>query len=168
MKKYVALFLAMTMMFALCACGSAVNNKTPEKLIESYLTAVKDRDYEAIWNMLPKEIQDYAIREDYINNKDEGVNYIRRAIKEDLVFASLDLPSCKTFSFRIVERYPGDEYSQEYCDEEGVRLTIDGDEFIKAVITADGKEQEAWFWVIKVKNAWYLTSATGNDTIFEA
>ena len=137
--KRIALILALLLVLScLMGCGSA-KNKTPEDLIDHFLTAVQEQDYEAIWGMIPKEIQNYAIDKGFIQNKADGLRYIAFAVNDYYWLESLNLPSRRNVSFRILECHEENAAEvQAYLMEDGVRLTVDDCVFIKLEVTADG------------------------------
>ena len=105
MKRILALSLAVITLLALCACGSTPASdgyNTPEELVEAYLNAVIDKNYEVIWNMLPKEVQDYAIDTGIIKDKEDGLKRIEYAISVCNWLVDLNLSNKESFDFEIL------------------------------------------------------------------
>ena len=78
---YVLVCTVICLVFSTCSNTSAVSTKndTPEKLAASYVAAIANKDYEAIWNMMPEAIQTHAL-EKYVNTKEEALNYIKYSV----------------------------------------------------------------------------------------
>ncbi len=169
MKKQCSILAVLMLLSVLGGCGSLSKNDTPEALIQNYLTAVKDRDFEAIWDMIPEKIRDYAIEKEIIKDKKDGLDYIYYAVNDYYWLVKLDLPARKEFDLEILGTQEEDKQSvQKYLANKGIRLVVEEALGIGCLITVDGKvTQEASFFLIKSGDTWYLTSVVGDDEIFE-
>lgn len=169
MKKLCAFLAVLLLLSALAGCGGQSKNDTPEALIQNYLTAVQNKDFEAIWDMIPGKIQDYAKEENIIKDKKDGLDYIYYAVNDYYWLVELDLPARKNFTLEILGTQEEDKQSvQKYLANKGVRLVVEEALGVLCRITADGEvTQEASFFLIKTGDGWYLTSVVGDDEIFE-
>lgn len=75
MKKISFIVAVILLISILAGCGSS--NNAVEKFARNYLDKSVNLDFEGIWNMLPTQIQDYAVREGIVKNKSDAINYIR-------------------------------------------------------------------------------------------
>ena len=167
MKKAAVLLAVLILLSALTGCSAEIKNDTPEALIQNYLNAVKDKDYEAIWNMIPSKIQDYAIDRNIIADKEDGLDYIYYAVNDYYWLVSLDLPSRDHYSFEIIEVYTEDKHNiQQYLTNNGIKLVVEEAQFVECSITAGDIQQDASFFLIKSGDFWYMASVVGDDEIF--
>ena len=183
MKRVLAISLAVITLLALCACGSTSapdGYNTPEELVEAYLNAVIDKNYEVIWNMLPKEVQDYAIDTGIIKDKEDGLKRIEYAVSVCDWLVDLNLSSKESFDFEILynqtDLFPfydeldvetHKEWQDNIYDEYGLRIVLDGIGLVEVDIQAG--DTYGWWEcaLIKCDGKWYLTSITGDDIIFD-
>ncbi len=189
MKRILAISLAVITLLALCACGSTNEvsptptpdgYNTPEELVEAYLNAVIDKNYEVIWNMLPKEVQDYAIDTGIIKDKEDGLKRIEYAISVCDWLVDLNLANKESFDFEILYNQNDmfsfyDELDAEtqkraqdnLYDEYGLRIVLDGGGFGIVDIQTDDTYESWDCEFFKCDGKWYLFSITGDDTIFD-
>lgn len=167
MKKILMLLVAVIMLSTICSCGSNKDTEI-EELLGDYITAVRTNDHEAIWNMLPLQIQDYAIENGIVENKEGALDYIAFALTDYYMFEELALPSRDKVSFNITKIFKEDiSEAQAHLDENGVLMTVEDACFVEFVITADNEEDDADFYLIKSNDKWYLTSVIGDDELFK-
>ena len=169
MKKCILVILSVAILLSLAGCGGA-KNASPEDLIQNFLTAVKEKDYEAIWNMVPEEVQDYAVKEGIIQDKADGLRFIAFAVNDYYWLEDLDLPSCSSFSFRVLENHTHEEDVEEireWLNEYGIKLSVNDCVFMRIEVTADGRSEETWMFLVKSGSEWYMLSVVGDDEIFE-
>ena len=166
MKKFLSLVMLILVLSTLFGCGG--QGSSPEALIDHYLAAVQEKDYEAIWDMLPEPIQEYAIEEGIVDDKDEALDYIAFALNDYYWLAALDLPSRSEFTVTIdsSEEDDGKEL-QSYMKSCGVKMAVDATYYAECTITADEAEEDGSFYLIKYRGDWYLASVVGDDEFFE-
>ena len=183
MKRVLAISLAVITLLALCACGSTSapdGYNTPEELVEAYLNAVIDKNYEVIWNMLPKEVQDYAIDTGIIKDKEDGLKRIEYAVSVCDWLVDLNLSSKESFDFEILynqtDLFPfydeldvetQKEWQDNIYDEYGLRIVLDGGGYGFVEIETDDTYEYWYCSFFKCGGKWYLLSITGDDTIFD-
>lgn len=160
------------LMLVLLLPGCASKEKsydTPEELIQDYLKAVQNEDYEKIWSLIPKQIQEYAIDQEIISNKEDGLEYIEYAVNDYHWLVEVDLPEQNKFTFEITKSGEEDaKRVQNYLKHEGIKIVVKEAAYDVVLIKLDnGDEIEAAFFMIKTNDSWYLTSVVGDDEIFE-
>lgn len=167
MRKLFAAALALVMLL-LAGCGAGEKNDTPEALVQNYLHAVQARDYEAIWEMIPDGIRRFAMNEGIIANKEDGLDYICRAVYDYYWLAELDLASHESFSVEITQKAEEDtDFLNRALGKAGVRLSADEALFVKCAVTAGETVQEGGIFMIRSSGAWHLISVVGDDEFFE-
>lgn len=174
-RNAIILFLIIAIVL-LIACSTKSKNTSPEKLIDNYLSAIHKVDYEAIWNMIPKEIQDYVntrkkeIQENFDIKIDyDGARIVYNNIQKNQDFNELALASCENYKYNIITRRlieSGDiAYAKEYLQKIGIELEIQDIAQFDVVVATEKTQKDISIFMIKVADEWYLTSGDGDDVV---
>lgn len=142
---------------------------TPEALIGSYLKAVQEREYEVIWNMIPVQIQNYAIANGIIRDKQDGLDFIRFALNDYSVIAEMDLPSRQNIQFwsAVVDIAEDVAVLRAFFKENRVYIVPQELLVMKIAIEADGIQSVFYMeGLIRIDDGWYLVSVVGEDELF--
>ena len=170
MKKILSILMIIILSISASGCSvlSGKGADSPEELVENYLAAVADEDYEAIWDMLPKQIQNYALKNRMIINKEQGLNYIAYAVNDYYWLRQMNLPYRDDYKLDIEEINELDiDEGKEYLDSVGLNILIT--EAVSVYFTVevdDYYEYDADIYAIKSGGKWYLLSVAGDDEVF--
>lgn len=180
MKKIVTGILSAALLLALCCgCGGKDDGgeravyDTPEALGAAYLTAVKDRDYQAIRDMLPEEFWDYALESGMVRDENEILAFIQYELGDSYMPDGVNAFSLE--NFRIdgpeAETWTDAELQnvREYIKDETDRYVQVNDVCMlqATLVMADGSTESLELAMIKGAGGWYMTSVTGDDDILD-
>ena len=141
---------------------------SPNKLLEAYFNAIKACDYNAIYNMLPKQIQNYAMKN--YGTKEGVISFIEERITSKYADIIND-PTCHITNKGTMNLYSnggaGDsiqEISHYYSHEAGETITLQDYAYFSGMQLSSGASFSPTF--IKVNGSWYIVSVTGSDSFF--
>ena len=149
-------------------------HSSQEELILDYLDAVQDKNYEAIWDMIPIQIQEYAVEQGIVKDREDGIDFVYFGVNDYYWLRELDLPSHEEYSIEILEQHDSDKNDddalriQRGLSNLGIQMVIEGISYWKVSIAADHDTiVDASFFMIKTRDQWYLTSVVGDDELVE-
>ena len=170
-KIFAAALICVILAFSGCAASGSViktsSRQTEEDLLQAFLDAEHDKNYEAVWDLIPKQIQEYGIDAEIVKDREDGIYFAYYGANDYYWLRELDLPSHETFTFEVKDKHESDaeeaERIQKGLANEGVRIVIEAVSYLEIAVTADDTTVDAGIFMIKTGGEWYLTSVVGDD-----
>ena len=175
MKKLLrcaALALVMALLMAACSSAPSLGAKDLTELTDKFLKALAAKDYEAVVNLLPKEVAEYG--EKYLEGaREDVVAFAKYAAHDYYWLAEMNLPAHPDYTYEITEM--GSEIPEKakgggsvLMEEDGVVLYVQA--MGGVALTVDiGEEEpvEGSLFALQLDDGrWYLISVAGDDEIF--
>lgn len=166
MKRWMAACLLAVTALTLTACGSS-GAETCGQLVDRYLDAVAQEDYEAVCGLLPEQVVKYGEQE-LEGNRQDVLEFIAYGVSDYSWLTEADLPAHPDFTYRVTGTQQEEtEGVRAYFEKRDLRLDIQEAASLAVEIdTGEGEPISASFFMIRLKDGWYLTSVTGDDELF--